>query len=77
MGNPSGGGTAPTDPAGHLGHTIYRSTDGGKTYSQGIDDPNGEGYIIFDPKSTVLYELPGCLKDPVSRRRVAVHRLAA
>ena len=36
VGNPDEGGTFPTDPVGHEEHTIYRSTDGGKTFSAGV-----------------------------------------
>ncbi len=56
VGNPSGGGTFPEDPLGHTGHTIYRSTDGGRTYSAGVDDPGGLGDLVFDQKSKTLYE---------------------
>ncbi len=56
VGNPSEGGTFPTDPVGHNGHTIYRSTDGGSTYSHGVDDPDGLGDIVFDNGSSTLYE---------------------
>lgn len=56
VGNPAGGGTFPTDPLGHTGHTIYRSTDGGKTFSAGVDDFGGLGDIVFDQKAKTLYE---------------------
>jgi hypothetical protein len=56
VGNPSGGGTFPTDPVGHNGHTIYRSTDGGKNFSAGADDSGGFGDIVFDQVSKTLYE---------------------
>ncbi len=56
VGNPSEGGTFPTDPVGHNGHTIYRSTDGGRTYSQGVSDTDGLGDIVFDNGSSTLYE---------------------
>ncbi|MDQ1703131.1 MAG: hypothetical protein QOF57_2383, partial [Frankiaceae bacterium] len=56
VGNPSEGGTFPTDPVGHNGHTIYRSTDGGRTYSHGVNDANGLGDIVFDNGSSTLYE---------------------
>jgi hypothetical protein len=61
VGNPSGGGTFPTDPAGHNGHTIYRSTDGGQTFSNGVSDPGGAGDIVFDQRFKTLYE--GHLSD--------------
>jgi hypothetical protein len=56
VGNPSGGGTFPTDPLGHTVHTIYRSTDGGKTFSAGVDDAGGLGDIVFDPGRKTLFE---------------------
>ncbi|HTK44292.1 MAG TPA: sialidase family protein [Patescibacteria group bacterium] len=55
-GNPSEGGTAPNDPVGHDEHTIYRSMDGGKTFSDGVSDPGGLGDIIYDPVRSTLYE---------------------
>jgi hypothetical protein len=56
VGNPSGGGTFPTDPVGHDEHTIYRSTDGGKTYSKGVFDDGGLGDIVYDKVAKTLYE---------------------
>jgi hypothetical protein len=56
VGNPDEGGTFPTDPIGHETHTIYRSIDGGKTYSAGVDDDGGLGDIIFDQGRKTLYE---------------------
>ena len=55
-GNPDEGGTVPTDPVGHGDHTIYRSTDGGQTFSAGVDDAGGLGDIVFDMSSNTLYE---------------------
>jgi hypothetical protein len=55
-GNPDEGGTVPTDPVGHDEHTIYRSTDGGQTFSAGVDDAGGLGDIVFDMSSKTLYE---------------------
>jgi hypothetical protein len=55
-GNPDEGGTVPTDPVGHEEHTIYRSTDGGKTFSVGVDDAGGLGDIVFDSKTNTLFE---------------------
>src|SRR5688500_3032556 len=43
VGNAFAGGTFPTQPAGNLGHYLYRSTDGGKTFSEGIADGDGLG----------------------------------
>ena len=56
VGNPSGGGTFPGDPLGHTNHTIYRSTDGGQTFSDGVSDPGGEGDLVFSRKTTTMYE---------------------
>ncbi|MPZ62327.1 MAG: hypothetical protein GEU93_13740 [Propionibacteriales bacterium] len=56
VGNASAGGTFPTDPVGNNGHTIYRSTDGGQTFSEGVADPGGLGDIKFDDGSGALYE---------------------
>ncbi|HEX2267585.1 MAG TPA: pre-peptidase C-terminal domain-containing protein [Actinomycetota bacterium] len=56
VGNAFAGGTFPSDPAGHVGHTIYRSTDGGKTFSPGVQDGNGLGDIVFDQRNKTLYE---------------------
>jgi hypothetical protein len=56
VGNASSGGTFPTDPVGNDGHTIYRSTDGGRTFSEGVDDDGGLGDIKFDQGSGTLYE---------------------
>jgi hypothetical protein len=55
-GNPDEGGTVPTDPVGHDVHTIYRSTDGGQTFSAGVDDDGGLGDIVFDMATRALYE---------------------
>jgi hypothetical protein len=55
-GNAFFGGTFPTDPVGNNGHTIYRSTDGGRTFSHGVADPGGDGDIKFDHGSGTLYE---------------------
>jgi hypothetical protein len=56
VGNASEGGTVPEEPVGNNGHTIYRSTDGGKTFSQGIANEGGLGDIKFDNGSGTLYE---------------------
>src|SRR4029078_13303393 len=54
-GNPDEGATVPTDPVGHGDHTIYRSTDGGQTFSAGVEDPGGLGDIVFEMGSKKLY----------------------
>src|SRR4051812_14333171 len=56
VGNVSEGGTVPAEPAGNNGHTIYRSTDGGRTFSEGIENEGGLGDIKFDNGSGTLYE---------------------
>jgi hypothetical protein len=56
VGNATAGGTVPTDPVGNNGHTIYRSTDGGQTFSEGVADAGGLGDIKFDDASGTLYE---------------------
>jgi hypothetical protein len=56
VGNPSGGGTFPSDPVGHTGHTIYRSTDGGANFSPGVTDDGGLGDIKYDQRTDTLYE---------------------
>ena len=56
VGNAFGGGTFPTDPAGNLGHYLYRSTDGGKTFSEGIPDGDGLGDLQIDRRKGTLYE---------------------
>lgn len=56
-GNPEeSGGTVPTEPVGNSAHTIYRSTDGGKTFSEGIADAGGLGDIVYDAFASTLYE---------------------
>jgi len=56
VGNPSEGGTFPEDPVGHEEHTIYRSINGGRTFSPGVPDDGGLGDIVFDPTAATLYE---------------------
>jgi hypothetical protein len=56
VGNPSEGGTFPNDPVGHGDHTIYRTLDGAKTFSNGVDDPGGLGDLVFDLGRNTLYE---------------------
>jgi hypothetical protein len=56
VGNASEGGTVPAEPAGNNGHTIYRSTDGGRTFSVGVANEGGLGDLKFDNGSGTLYE---------------------
>ncbi|MGH2948792.1 MAG: sialidase family protein [Solirubrobacteraceae bacterium] len=56
VGNAFAGGTFPTDPAGNVGHHLYKSTDGGRTFSPGIADPGGFGDIHVDQRDGTLYE---------------------
>lgn len=56
VGNPSEGGTLPNDPVGHGEHTIYRTTDGAKTFSNGVSDPGGLGDLVYDLGHNTLYE---------------------
>jgi hypothetical protein len=50
------GGTFPNDPVGNMDHQLYKSTDGGKTFAPGIDDPGGVGDIQVDHRTGTLYE---------------------
>jgi hypothetical protein len=56
VGNADEGGTFPTDPAGNNGHLIYRSVDGGQTFSEAVEDPGGLGDLVFDLPRGTLYE---------------------
>src|SRR5688572_7079669 len=56
VGNELGGGTFPTDPVGNQGHFLHRSTDGGKTFTAGIEDGAGLGDIQIDRRNGTLYE---------------------
>jgi hypothetical protein len=58
-GNGTGsGGTFPSDPAGHSGHFMAKSTDGGFTWSKAItSNPNGVADIQIDPRDGTLYEI--------------------
>lgn len=55
VGNAFGGGTS-TNPIGNLGHYLYRSTDGGKTYTPGQEDGDGLGDLRVDKRNGTLYE---------------------
>ena len=56
VGNELGGGTFPSDPVGNVGHYLHRSTDGGKTFTPGIEDGAGLGDIQIDRRNGTLYE---------------------
>ena len=56
VGNELGGGTFPTDPVGNVGHYLHRSTDGGKTFTAGVEDGDGLGDIQIDRRNGTLYE---------------------
>jgi hypothetical protein len=56
VGNASEGGSVPSEPVGNDGHTIYRSVDGGQTFTIGYPDPGGLGDIIWDRYRSTLYE---------------------
>ncbi len=60
VGNPTGpGGTfaaGQTDYQVNSGHTIYKSVDGGKTYTPGFKDPGGFGDIRVDKRNGTVYE---------------------
>src|SRR5207253_3045466 len=55
-GDSEGGGTS-TKPVGNVGHTLYRSTDGGKTFTTGLADGNGVDKIRVDKHDGTLYEM--------------------
>lgn len=56
VGNAFVGGTLPTRPVGNLGHYLYRSTDGGKTFTAGRSVPGGLGDLRVDKRNGTLYE---------------------
>lgn len=56
VGNSFSGGTFPTDPVGNSGHVLYKSTDGGQTFSEGIPDAGGLGDMQVDQRNGTLYE---------------------
>jgi hypothetical protein len=56
VGNELGGGTFPTDPVGNSGHFLHRSTDGGATFTAGVDDGAGLGDLQIDRRNGTLYE---------------------
>jgi MYXO-CTERM domain-containing protein len=60
VGNPTGpGGTYSPGQTGYQvnsGHTIYKSVDGGKTFTPGFKDPGGFGDIRVDKRNGTVYE---------------------
>ena len=56
VGNAFAGGTFPSDPVGNLGHNLYKSTDGGQTFSPAVPDPGGLGDLQVDKRNGTLYE---------------------
>lgn len=58
-GNSFGGGTFPTRPVGNIGHYLYKSTDGGQTFTSGVLDEQGGsglGDLMVDKSDGTLYE---------------------
>jgi hypothetical protein len=58
-GNSFGGGTAPSQPVGNIGHYLYKSKDGGQTFGPGVADQEGGdglGDVIVDKSDGTLYE---------------------
>jgi hypothetical protein len=56
VGNADEGGSVPSDPAGNNGHLIYRSTDGGATYSEAVQDDGGLGDLVYADADATVYE---------------------
>ncbi|MGH2806862.1 MAG: sialidase family protein [Actinomycetota bacterium] len=56
VGNTFGGGTYPSDPVGNSGHILIKSKDGGETFSEAIEDPDGLGDLHVDQRDGTLYE---------------------
>lgn len=56
VGNPADGGTS-SDPVGHFEHTLYKSTNGGATFTPGVDDAGGLGDLRVDRSDGTLYEM--------------------
>jgi len=56
VGNAFAGGTFPTDPVGNVGHFLYKSKDGGMTFSAGVADGDGLGDLQVDKRDGTLYE---------------------
>lgn len=55
VGNSFGGGTS-TNPVGNDGHYLYRSIDGGRTFTPGTPDGDGDGDLVVDKHDGTLYE---------------------
>jgi hypothetical protein len=56
VGNAFAGGTFPTQPVGNVGHHVYKSTDGGLTFGEGVSHPGGLGDIQVNKRNGILYE---------------------
>ncbi|MGH2693705.1 MAG: sialidase family protein [Actinomycetota bacterium] len=56
VGNTFGGGTFPSDPVGNSGHILIKSKDGGRTFSEAIEDGGGLGDLQVDQEDGTLYE---------------------
>lgn len=61
VGNPTGpGGTVSPESRNYQvnsGHTMYKSVDGGKTWTPGFKDPDGLGDIRVDKRNGTVYEM--------------------
>ena len=55
VGNAAGGGTS-TNPVGNNGHFLYKSKDGGATFTPGQADGDGLGDLQVDKRDGTLYE---------------------
>ncbi len=75
VGNSLGGGTFPGKPAGNVGHVLYKSVDGGKTFTNGFADGDGLGDLRVDKRNGTLYE--AYYQDPGSDPRIADLQMAA
>ena len=80
VGNASGGGTSPTDPVGHNGHILYKSKDGGQTFTAGVlDDKLGDGLgdLRVDKSDGTLYEAHYDSDGPDDKDNAGVLSIAA
>lgn len=80
VGNADEGGTFPTDPVGNSGHLIYRSTDGGQTFSEAVQDDGGLGDLVFEDNTATVFEphfAGGALQVAAFRNALAADHLVA